>query len=58
LDAARDIDMSAYDPWGDGERIVVNVASLYREFSGESAHADIGTLFGQMAALARPRAAA
>ncbi|HEY5289398.1 MAG TPA: MBL fold metallo-hydrolase [Caulobacteraceae bacterium] len=58
FDAARDIDMSDYDAWGDGERIVVNVASLYREFSGERAHADIATLFGQMATLARPRPSA
>ncbi|MGH7022672.1 MAG: MBL fold metallo-hydrolase [Caulobacteraceae bacterium] len=52
FDAARDIDMTDYNGWGDGERIVVNVASLYREFSGARAHADIGVLFGQMAALA------
>lgn len=54
FDAARDINMSDYDAWGDGERIVVNVATLYREFSGSSAYPDIGELFGQMAALARP----
>jgi glyoxylase-like metal-dependent hydrolase (beta-lactamase superfamily II) len=53
FDAARDIDMSHYDSWGDGERIVVNVASLYREFSGGGPHADIATLFGQMATLAQ-----
>jgi glyoxylase-like metal-dependent hydrolase (beta-lactamase superfamily II) len=53
FDAARDIDMSDYDSWGDGERIVVNVATLYREFSGETAHPDVATLFGQMAQLAR-----
>jgi glyoxylase-like metal-dependent hydrolase (beta-lactamase superfamily II) len=57
FDAARDIDMSAYDAWGDGERIAVNVASLYREFSGARTHGDIADLFGQMASLARPRAA-
>ena len=53
FDAARDIDMSDYDSWGDGERIVVNVATLYREFSGAEAHPDIAILFGQMAQLAR-----
>jgi glyoxylase-like metal-dependent hydrolase (beta-lactamase superfamily II) len=52
FDAAREIDMTAYRGWGDGERIVVNVASLYREFSGARAHADIGVLFDQMARLA------
>jgi glyoxylase-like metal-dependent hydrolase (beta-lactamase superfamily II) len=56
FDAARDIDMSDYDSWGDGERIVVNFATLYKEFSGEKAPNDIGTLFGQMANLARGRA--
>jgi glyoxylase-like metal-dependent hydrolase (beta-lactamase superfamily II) len=58
FDAARDIDMSDYDSWGDGERIVVNVASLYREFSGDAARADFATLFGQMAAVAKARGAA
>jgi glyoxylase-like metal-dependent hydrolase (beta-lactamase superfamily II) len=55
FDAARDIDMSDYDSWGDGERIVVNVATLYKEFSGEKTPNDIATLFGQMAALANGR---
>ena len=52
FDAARDIDMRDYDAWSDGERIVVNVASLYREFSGERTFGDAAELFGQMAALA------
>jgi glyoxylase-like metal-dependent hydrolase (beta-lactamase superfamily II) len=55
FDAARDIDMSDYDSWGDGERIVVNVATLYKEFSGDAAPNDIATLFGQMAILAKGR---
>jgi glyoxylase-like metal-dependent hydrolase (beta-lactamase superfamily II) len=55
FEAARDIDMRDYDAWGDGERVVVNVATLYREFSGEAAEGDIGTLFGQMASLAAER---
>ena len=29
--------MSDYDSWGDGERIVVNVATLYREFGATDA---------------------
>ncbi len=53
FDAARDIDMSDYDSWGDGERIVVNVATLYKEFSGETTPNDAAALFGQMAALAK-----
>jgi len=52
FEAAQDIDMSDYDSWGDGERIVVNVAALYREFSGKS-DADNGVLFAQMTELAK-----
>jgi glyoxylase-like metal-dependent hydrolase (beta-lactamase superfamily II) len=55
FDAARDIDMSDYDSWGDGERIVVNVATLYKEFSGERTANDAAALFGQMARLATDR---
>jgi cyclase len=55
FDAARDIDMSDYDSWGDGERIVVNVATLYKEFSGEKTPNDAATLFAQMARLAKGR---
>lgn len=57
FDAARDIDMSDYDSWGDGERIVVNVATLYKEFSGEKTPNDAATLFAQMAQLAKGRGA-
>ncbi|MDE0127114.1 MAG: MBL fold metallo-hydrolase [Bryobacterales bacterium] len=31
-DAAMDITLADFDSWGDAERIVVNVATLYREF--------------------------
>ena len=31
-DAAMDIALADFDSWGDAERIVVNVATLYREF--------------------------
>lgn len=55
FEAAQDIDMSDYDSWGDGERIAVNVATLYREFGSEDAPADVPTLFGQMAELAGAR---
>ena len=53
FDAARDIDMSDYSSWGDGERIVVNVATLYKEFSGDRTPNDVAVLFGQMAMLAK-----
>jgi glyoxylase-like metal-dependent hydrolase (beta-lactamase superfamily II) len=56
FEAAREIDMSDYDSWGDGERIVVNVATLYKEFSGRKAARDPAALFAQMAQLARERA--
>ena len=54
-DAARDIDMRDYDAWGDGERVVINVATLYREFAGSHEHGDAAALFGQMAMLAKER---
>ncbi len=55
FDAARDIDMSDYDSWGDGERIAVNVATLYKEFSGDKTPNEPAALFGQMAALAKAK---
>lgn len=56
LEAAHDIDMRDYDAWSDGERIVVNVATLYREFGAPSG-AEAGNVFAEMAALANARAA-
>ncbi len=50
-DAARDIALGDYDSWGDAERIVVNVASLYREFSGDTSPPNVLYLFGLMAEL-------
>jgi glyoxylase-like metal-dependent hydrolase (beta-lactamase superfamily II) len=37
LEAAQDISLTDYSSWGDAERIVINVATLYREFSGGAA---------------------
>ncbi len=54
-EAARDISLSDYDSWGDGERIAVNVASLYREFSGGKTSANTAELFGLMAELRHSR---
>ncbi len=51
-DAARDIPLDHYATWTDGERIAVNVASIYRELSGDQAHPDVVGLFGRMAELA------
>lgn len=52
MDAARDIALDDYSSWGDAERIIVNVSTLYREFSGDTTPPDIVGLFGQMAQLA------
>jgi glyoxylase-like metal-dependent hydrolase (beta-lactamase superfamily II) len=48
-DAAYDIDMSAYEGWGESERIVVNVHALYRELGAE-VPSDMESVFGAMAA--------
>ncbi len=48
-DAAFDIPLGEYRNWEDPERIVVNVASLYREYSGESGEADAMQSFSMMA---------
>src|SRR5581483_7770554 len=37
-EAARDIPLDAYAGWSDAERVVVNIASIYRELSGEQEH--------------------
>ena len=55
FEAAQDIALDDYSSWGDGERIVVNVHSLYREFSGSTGPPDINALFAQMAALEKSR---
>ncbi len=52
LEAARDIPMDRYATWNDGERIAVNVASIYRELSGDQSQPNTLTLLGQMAELA------
>lgn len=57
-EAARDISLADYSSWGDAERIVVNVATLYHEFSGGAAPMPpIAELFGLMAELRRNRRA-
>ena len=47
-DAAHDIALGDYDSWGDAERIAVNVATLYREFSGDGSAPNAAELFAQM----------
>lgn len=48
--AARDISLDRFASWGDAERIVVNVASLYREF-GATEPLDLLQLFAEMGRL-------
>jgi glyoxylase-like metal-dependent hydrolase (beta-lactamase superfamily II) len=51
LAAARQLRIDRAAGWGESERLVVNVAACYRDF-GWSGASDVGTLFGDMAALA------
>jgi glyoxylase-like metal-dependent hydrolase (beta-lactamase superfamily II) len=54
LDAARDIALGPYKGWGEGERLVVNVQALYRDFGAELP-GDALALMAAMAALAGRR---
>ena len=55
-EAVRDISMADFSGWIDGERIIVNVATLYREFSGSGAKPDVMDFHARMARLRKPRA--
>jgi cyclase len=52
LEAARDIPVDDFASWGEPERLVVNVTSLYREFAGVPERPPAAELFARMAALA------
>lgn len=54
MEAARDIDLGQYAGWGESERLVVNITSLYREW-GADVPGDVVTIFSQMAELAGGR---
>jgi len=54
-EAARDIALHDYESWVDAERIVVNVTTLYREFSGDPTETPIPELFGRMAQIVKDR---
>jgi cyclase len=54
-EAAVDISLADYSSWGDAERIVVNVATLYKEFSGDTTPNDTTKLFTLMAKLHKAR---
>jgi glyoxylase-like metal-dependent hydrolase (beta-lactamase superfamily II) len=53
FEAAADIALTDYSSWGDAERIVVNVAAVYRELEGDRSPPDVPMLFGMMAKLAK-----
>jgi len=55
-DAARDISLGDFSGWLDAERIVVNVHTLYRNWTPGAESGDTMTLFREMAALASERA--
>jgi glyoxylase-like metal-dependent hydrolase (beta-lactamase superfamily II) len=54
-DAAHDIALGDYDSWGDAERIAVNVATLYREFSGDQTPPNPAELFALMGEIWKKR---
>jgi hypothetical protein len=53
LQAARSISLARWAEWGEGERLVVNVANIFAELSGETEPLSPLAAFEQMAALAR-----
>jgi cyclase len=53
LEAAKDISLADYSTWGDAERIAINVAGLYREFSGGKVNPAPAELFAMMAEVER-----
>lgn len=52
FEAAKDMDMHDFAEWGDGERLVVNVDTLYREFSGAGPRKSAVPCFAAMARFA------
>jgi cyclase len=46
--AARDISLAPFAEWSDPERILVNVSTLYREFSRDTSPRDVLALFADM----------
>jgi glyoxylase-like metal-dependent hydrolase (beta-lactamase superfamily II) len=47
--AANDIDLGPYDHWGDSERMVPNMMTLYGEFSGQRPEVAFGEIWAGMA---------
>jgi len=55
LQAARAISLARWADWGESERLVVNVANIYRELAGEQEPQSPVVAFEQMAELAKGR---
>jgi hypothetical protein len=53
LQAARSISLDRWADWGDRERLVVNIATIYHELSPTEPPLDPLAAFQQMAELAR-----
>lgn len=56
-EAALDIPLGPYADWGDPERVVINVDTLYRQFAAETGPRDTLSLFAGMADWRRRRCA-
>lgn len=54
-EAANDIDPGPFDHWGDSERMVPNVMTLYGEFAGERPKVEFFEIWGAMARYATRR---
>lgn len=54
-DAAQDIALDDFDSWGDAERIVVNTATLFKEFAGDPTPHNTIELFALMARIKKAR---
>ena len=52
MEAAQDISFEDFASWGDAERIVVNVDTLYKEFNNDPSPSDIVQMFAMMSKLA------
>jgi glyoxylase-like metal-dependent hydrolase (beta-lactamase superfamily II) len=52
-EAATSIDLGAYNAWGERERTVINVSTLYQEFGYAGEPPSVIDLFTQMAAMAK-----
>jgi len=55
-EAGLDISLDGFRDWIDGERVIVNVATLYREFSGNPRKPNVLEFHARMARLRKPRA--